>query len=239
MVFDEKFYIGYSDVNRDFRISNTAILKIFENVAYMHSTFANDGMKTSASRWFLKSYHVKIHKRAEQDERVTAKTWSRTTKGVSASREFELYTENGDLSVTGLSNWVRVNASTFKPERINDEMFSAYGSEPERTNFGAPWTDKLKESDEYSLIKEFYIDRNFIDANNHMNNVFYLDLAELMLPEEVYEKGECDEFEIMYRKAIKYGDTVKCLYRETDEAYYITVKSADLSDCHAVIKLCK
>ncbi len=239
MIFKENFYVGYSDVGKDFRLSNTSVLRLFENVSCMHSSLAGDGMKTSPSRWFLKAYHVKIHNRAEQEERVTACTWSRNVKGVSASREFAIYKENGDLAVTGLSNWVRVNAATLKPERVDSALMERYQSETERTNFDSPWIDKLKEPENYSIEKEFYIDRNFIDANNHMNNVFYLDLAELILPEEVYEKGECNEFEIMYRKAIRYGETVKCFYTEEDDGYYVTIKSVDLSDCHAVIKLYK
>ncbi len=239
MVFKENFYVGYSDVGKDFCISNTAVLKIFENVACMHSSYANDSMKTSASRWFLKSYHVKIHSRPEQEEKVTACTWGRGTKGVFASREFEIYDEKGKLSVTGISNWVRVNAETLKPERVEAELFSAYGSEQDKTNFGNLWIEKLKEPEEYISEKDFYIDRNFIDANNHVNNVFYLDLASLALPEEVYEKGEAGEFEIMYRKAIRYGETVKCLFGETENAYYVTVKSADLSETYAIVMLYK
>lgn len=239
MVFKENFYIGYSDVSKAFTATNTAILKIFENVSCMHSTLVGDGMKTSESRWFLKAYHVKIHKRASHEERVTACTWSRTAKGVSASREFEIYTEDGELAVTALSNWVRVNAATLKPERVSEETLNIYESEPDRSNFSSAWIDKVKECDGYDLEREFCIDRNFIDANNHMNNVFYLDLANLVLPEEVYGKGECNEFEIMYRKAIRYGEKVKCLYKETVEAYNIAVKSSDLSECHAIIKLYK
>ncbi len=239
MVFKENFYVGYSDVGKDFRLSDSSVLKLFEDVACMHSTSVGDGMKTSASRWFLKAYHVKIHKRPEQEERITACTWSRSTKGVSASREFEIYSQDGSLAVTGISNWVRVNAESFKPERVAPELMELYGSETERTNFDSPWIDKLKEPETYSIEKEFYIDRNFIDANNHMNNVFYLDLAELVLPEEIYEKGDADEFEIMFRKGIGYGETVKCFYTEAADSYIVTVKSADLSECHAIIKLYK
>ena len=239
MVYKEKFYIGYSDINKDFKASNTALLKLFENVSCMHSTAIGDGMKISASRWFLKSYHVKIHKRAEHEELVTASTWSRAIKGATAAREFEIHTESGELSVTALSNWARVNGETFRPERIDSEVFAAYGSEPERTNFESPWLDKLKAPEEYSYEKEFYIDRNFIDANNHMNNVFYMDLAAIALPEEIYQKGECSEFEIMYRKSIGYGETVKCLFSETSDAYFITVKDCGLTDIYATIKLYK
>lgn len=239
MVFSEKFYIGYSDVNRDYGVSNTALLKIFENVSCMHSDKAGDGMRDSASRWFLRSYHVKIHKRAQHEDRVNARTWSRTAKASSASREFEILDENGGLLVTAISNWARVNTETMRPERITSEVLSCYDSEPDRTNFGDPWIEKLKEPESHSYERSFYIDRNFIDANNHMNNVFYLDLANLALPEEIYEKGECGEFEIMYKKSIGYGETVKCLFSESDSAYTVTVKNEDLSDTFAVIVMYK
>lgn len=235
MVFEEKFYIGYSDINKDYKLSNTAVLKLFENASCMHSALAGESMRTSVCRWFLKSYHVKIFSRAEFEEKATVKTWSRNIKGASAAREFEIYRENGELSAVALSNWARINCETMRPERISAETFAAYGSEPERTNFDSPWIDKLKEPDSFEAEKEIFIDRNFIDANNHMNNVFYLDSAVLALPESVYQKGECSEFEIMYKKAVGYGERVKCLFTETDNEYIVTVKSADLSECHAVI----
>ncbi|MBR4072510.1 MAG: hypothetical protein IKK24_01090, partial [Clostridia bacterium] len=91
----------------------------------------------------------------------------------------------------------------------------------------------------YIFSKDFFVDRNYIDTNNHMNNVCYMEMANLIIPEEVYAKGEPNEFEIMYRKAIKYGQTVKCLYGETEDAYIITVKSEDLTELKAIIKMYK
>jgi acyl-ACP thioesterase len=69
-----------------------------------------------------------------------------------------------------------------------------------------------------------------------MNNVFYLDVAKLMLPEDVYEGKDFSRFRIMYRKAIKYGETVKCLYGETENAYIVTLKDAD-GDVRAIMEL--
>ena len=57
-----------------------------------------------------------------------------------------------------------------------------------------------------------------------MNNVFYLDAAKLALPEEVYALPESKRFKIMYRQAIKYGETVDCLYAETETSHIITLK---------------
>ncbi len=238
MVVKESFYVGYSEIDDTLCIRNTSILKIFENMACIHGSLAGDSLKSSDGRWFLTAYHVKVLKRPEYEERVTAHTWSRDIKGISAAREFEIYGEDGEKCVIGISNWARVNAVTQKLERVSAQTVEAYQSEPDRTNFGELKIPKLKECESYLYSKDFYIDRNFIDTNRHMNNVCYLELAELVLPEEIYSEG-CDEFEIMYKKAIRYGERVKCFFGESENGYIISVKSEDLSELFAIIKMYK
>ena len=99
MVVDEKFYVGYSDINKELKISNTALLKIFENMACIHGSMAGESIKTSKYRWFLTAYHVKVLNRPDYETYITARTWSREIRGVSACREFEIYDENGKLCV--------------------------------------------------------------------------------------------------------------------------------------------
>lgn len=236
MVFEDKFYIGYSDVNKSFCLSNAAILRIFEDVAYMHSEAVGDGINDTLLRWYLRSYHVKVINRPPHGERITARTWSRSVKGVSASREFELYTENGELAVIALSNWARINGQTLKPERIADSLAGQYGSEPERTNFGGAWTGKIKEPEEFFCGREFFVDRNFIDANDHMNNVFYLELVNNTLPEELYKNGEPQEFEIAFKKAAAYGETLDCSLSERDGKNIAVIKNVQTNDVNAVIR---
>lgn len=240
MVVEEKFYVGYSDINRELTLSNTAVLKLFENITGMHGSLVGDSLKTASARWFLTAYEVNILKRPEYEERVLVRTWSREVRGVSACREFEILNEKNELCVTGISNWAHVNAITQKLERATPELIAAYEGEKERTNFGTKvWIEKLKEPETYSYFKDFYIDRNFIDVNEHMNNVYYLNLAELVLPEEIYKNPESRRFGIMYHKAIKYKDTVRCFYSETEDAHFVTIKGAEDSSLRAIIKLIK
>ncbi|MEE1086592.1 MAG: thioesterase [Schaedlerella sp.] len=239
MVFSEKFYVGYSDINRKMGLSNAAIMKIFENIACMHGCEVGYGMDQTTSRWFLTAYHIKIHNRPKYATYVNVNTWSKEMKGFMGAREFEIYNEDGTLAVTANSNWTHINGETGKVERVPKEMAEVYQSEKERTNFDTIKLPKLKECEEYSIEKEFYVDRNYIDINNHMNNVCYMELANLVLPEEVYNKASCDEFEIMYRKAVAYGDTIKCLYAEIEDSYVVAINSQDLSDLHAIVKFYK
>ena len=46
MVVKEIFYVGYSDITSDLKLSDTAILKIFENMACIHGTRAGESIKT-------------------------------------------------------------------------------------------------------------------------------------------------------------------------------------------------
>ena len=45
-----------------------------------------------------------------------------------------------------------------------------------------------------------------IDANRHMNNVYYLDVGSLCLPEE----AEYGEFRIYYRRPALLGESLLC-----------------------------
>ena len=239
MVYSERFYIGFSDVNPDLGVTNTAILKLFENSCCLHGETVGDGIHASDGRWFLTAYHVRVLKRPKYGDWVTVNTWSRGMKGFSASREFEIYGEDGEPAVIALSSWARLNISTGKLERMAPEAFARYESEPERHNFDELWISKLHDIAEYSHEREFFIDRNLIDPNRHMNNVYYLDLAMRTLPEEVYLRGEADEFEITYRKAIAYAETVKCFFSEDEKSCTVAMKTADSSDARAIVKMYK
>ena len=45
-----------------------------------------------------------------------------------------------------------------------------------------------------------------------MHNLNYLLLAYETLPQEIYDSSECNNIEIMYKKAIMLGDSIKCFY---------------------------
>lgn len=237
MTFSEKFYVGYSDINKNHGLSNVSILKIFQDIACMHSSEVKDGMKDTKDRWFLTGYHIKVCKRPKYEERLTVVTWNREMKSGIASREVEFYDESGELAIIGISNWVRIDGETLRPTRISKEIADLYQSEPTRNNFESAWVPKLKECDNYLEKKEYFIDRNWIDSNDHMNNVYYIELATLALPEEVYEQGECNDFAITYRKAIAYGETVCCYYGQDEQEHTICIKSKENDEVHAVVKM--
>ena len=236
MVYSDKMYVGFSDVGSSLEMTNTAILRAFENVCCMQGESVGDGISDSDGRWFLTAYRVRVFKRPAYNDRIIASTWSRCMKGVAASREFEIRSLDGQLCAASLSNWARMNIQTKKLERMSPEAFAKYESEPDRHNFDDPWIQKLRDPEASGIAREFYVDRNLIDPNGHMNNVCYLDLAVRTLPEEVYRLGEANAFDITYRKATAYAETVNCVYSEDASGRFVTVKSHDMSEIKAVAR---
>lgn len=241
MIVSEEFYIGYRDIDSKLQIKNSAILNIFEDVAGIHATIAGEGLKEPnlKTTWVLTGYNVKVFKRPEYGDKVKVYTWSSELKNITAAREFEIRNKDNELLVIGLSNWAHINLQTKKIEKVDPKIAEGYQTETEKTNFEASKLKKLQEPEEYLYEKEYTIDWNWIDINNHMNNIYYMELATMVLPDDTKFGNDFSSFEIMYKKEIKYNDKIKCLVAKDEDSYTVVLKSQDLSVVHAIIKLYK
>lgn len=235
----EKFYVGYTEINKNFKLSNVALLNYFQDITTIHGKLAGDSLKDTDYGWFLTAYHVKVFNRPDYENWFNLSTWSRDIKGFIASREFEIKDNQGNLQVSAISNWVRINKHTQKIERVSPEIASAYGKENNSATFSDSWIAKIQQPDKFDFETKITIDRNYIDIHKHVNNVSYLKLAELVLPESVYNNSESNEFDILYKKAIRCGETISCGYTETNEYYIVTMMSNDKSELCAIVRLYK
>ena len=52
--------------------------------------------------------------------------------------------------------------------------------------------------------------------NAHVHNINYLNYAYETLPDEVYENNIFNNIEIMYKRQIKLGDKIVCLYTKEE-----------------------
>ena len=56
MVVSKKFYIGYRDVDCNFKMKNSSILDLFQEIAGIHANKCGEGSKTSITAWVLTAY---------------------------------------------------------------------------------------------------------------------------------------------------------------------------------------
>ncbi len=233
MFVEEKYFIGYQYVDSELKLKNSSILCMLEDMAGLHGILAGESIKTSPTTWLLSAYRVVIKKRPEYGDRVTLRTWSRDIRGFTACREFEMLDAAGEVVVTAISEWAHINRAEGKLEKCTPELAEAYCHEHDYSNFdGALRIKRLKTPESFDSETEFTVGRNWIDANHHMNNVYYLDLAEMSLSEEL----RSNDFSIFYRREIKCGETVLCRTVKTEEGYFLSVLGLD-GTLHAQIML--
>ena len=208
-------------------------------LACKHSDVAgygfNDIQNTGLS-WILLAWKVKVLKRVKYADVVKVRTWARPSKKFTTLRDFEMLDKDGNVICIATTKWTLVDIKKETITVITDEIINKYFPE-DRSMFSENDIAKLIEPKEYSSEYIYKTQRRDIDINKHMHNLNYLYLAYEALPEDVYNSPECDNVEIMYKTSIRLGDTVKCMYSKIDDSHYVTIRSLDGKQLHAIVKL--
>lgn len=242
--FERDYTINVSHVAPNGFITNMGILSLLEDTACKHSDIAgygfNDIYNTGLS-WILLAWKVKVLKRVKYADTVKVRTWARPSKKFTTLRDFEILDKDDNVICIATTKWTLVDIKKETITLITDEIINKYFPEDTSvfSNDDSSNTDikKLVEPIEHSSEYIYKTQRRDIDINKHMHNLNYLSLAYEVLPEDVYNSAECDNIEIMYKNSLKLGDTAKCLYSKVDNAHYVTIKSLDDKQLHAIVKL--
>lgn len=243
MIYTETMKIPLKDVENGNVISDRGILEMFENVATHHSDSVHDGVneiKEKCKAWVIMDWKIQVLSRPKYGERFKVNTWSRENniqeRKIATYRDFEMYDEQGNLCVIGTSKWVIMNTQTGRITNIDKELQERY--EPETKCVFDTWDiEKVQQIKDSLSDVEYTVSRADVDFNKHMHNIYYINLAYMALPEDVYELRPFNNIRISYKREIKMGDTVKCKYMSENGKHIVTICSADESKVHSVITL--
>ncbi len=240
MFVENKFLVGLSDINPLKELTNTFLLRILEDVGSMHSEIAGYGitdMKKTRRSWILLSWKVKVIKRPLVNDTLNVKTWSWSIDKFYAYRDFEVKNQYDEIVAIATSKWIFMDIDKRKIVKVGEEVNEKYQLEPDFRVFKEYNYEKLVSPQDYINKTNFKITRNLIDVNKHLHNIYYLDIAKEALPEEIAFSNELNDFEIMYKKEIKLGETVKAMYSKDSDYHYVTIMNEDETVIHAIIKL--
>ena len=231
MKFEIKKKIGLKAIGKSGLAKNSALLEIMEDAAGEHTDCVGIGKATKIESdhvaWILHDWKVKVIKRPIYNDELTVKTWGRNFQKAYTYRDFEIYNSNGELSVIATSKWSLMNVVERSITRLTDEMRDAYAPENECV-FDDEALPKPEIPSEFSNVMSYTVTRRDIDVINHMHNIYYLDLAYEVLPEEVYEKRPFDEFRITYKHEIVLGDVIECKYAFYKNRHVVVIFKGDM-----------
>lgn len=240
MIIENEYTVKLSEIGKDNKATNKAILSYLEDIGGIHSNKAGYGVyeipETHLS-WVLLGWRLQVIRRPNYAEKIKILTWSKGVIKYYTFRDFEVYDEQGNLIAIASSKWVLLDIEKGKIVRIEPEVLEKYEPELNKTVFEKEEFDKIKEPDEYQHETEYTVRRADIDVNNHMHNLNYIELANEALPDKVYRGALFNDVRITYKKEIKLGETVKCKYAFKEDKHVVVVKSEDEKVLHAIIEM--
>ena len=241
MFYEQKYRIQISDTRRTTNATNKGFLGLLEDIASLHSSEVGYGiydMKKTGLTWLLLDWRLHVIKRPQFEELVNVKTWSRKIEKYYAYRDFEIRNKNGELLAVATSKWILIDTKIRKVTKVDETVEKAYENETEFAVFKDEKLDKLKEPQNFISSMEYKLQRRDIDIYNHMHNLYYLDLAYEILPDEIYEReNEFNDIRITYKREIKPNSIIKCMYSKENGKDIVVIKSNDGSTLHSIIEM--
>ena len=238
-ICSEIFTVTLPDVGEKNRLTNKAILRMLQEIACIHSSYANFGVndaEKTGTAWILLNWKLQVFSRPIWNTKLKVNTWSSNQNHLSFYRDFEIFDDNNQLVALATSKWVLYDINKGSLVKITDDIKSRY-VHIDKHVFESKMTEKLKEPENSTLSTVYKVCRRDIDTNHHVNNLNYLDFAYEALPEDSFYNNEFNNIEIMYKHEAKLGESLNIFYAKQEDASIVTIKNKDDDKLNCIVKL--
>ncbi|PQJ80885.1 acyl-CoA thioesterase [Polaribacter porphyrae] len=121
--FKVKIKIESIDIDNLNHVNNAVYVKWMDNVAREHWAFLTKDNPLEEFIWVVSRHEIDYKNEAFLGDEITAKTWVGNTRGVTSERFIEFY-KGTVLLAKSRTVWVLLNATTFKPARIRENILN-------------------------------------------------------------------------------------------------------------------
>lgn len=238
MIYTIKYRPGLSDINQDYTVRKSALLKILEDSAGFHTDAVGvngiDKINETRHAWAILDWQVEIVKPVKYGDELTIKTWSRKFKRTFAYRDFEII-RNGETCIKASSRWFIIDIDKRLPLRITEDISAPYESE-EVSALGIDDMEHPLPLEHYDQTIPYKTRRSDQDIIGHVHNIKYLDMFDDCIDYE--EISKIRHIRMYYKKEIQGGSTVNIKkHIAEDGTYYFAIESEDGSELHCLCEM--
>lgn len=120
-VFEKSYIVEASHIDELNHVNNVVYLEWIQDIANLHWAQLKEGHDTSKYVWVVIRHEIDYLRQAHLKDTILVKTWVGATGGIKSVRHIEFY-KNGKLLVKSQTTFCLLDANTFKPTRITDEV---------------------------------------------------------------------------------------------------------------------
>ena len=164
-------------------------------------------LRAQNKTWIMTRFRLRMERYPRNGDAVTVETWaSSRTNGIRAVRQFRFLDSKGAVLGTANSIFLMMDEARKRPVRLPKVVLElAYAEQSDPEEFEIP---RLKPPENPTLKRLLEVCWKDLDANDHANNVSYVEWGLEALPLEMNRDQHLAQFDIEFLAEAFYGDQI-------------------------------
>lgn len=183
MIYSYERRIAMSCVDENWKLNPASALDLLQNCAMFHTVYAGSGpskLNKEHLAWVINSWNVYFDQPCDFLETIRISTWAHDFDRIFAHRNFMIENSRGETCVRADSLWMLLDMKKQMPTRLRQEQMAQYEINPRLEM--PPMDRRVHLPEEMETLPGFIVSHYAVDANHHMNNVWYVRFALEYLP---------------------------------------------------------
>lgn len=204
IIYKTEAEVNGFDIDFRHNIHIYRLLQIIQEAAGQHAKVLQrgwDDLHQDGLFWALSKIHVVIHKYPIWNEKMVITTWPKAHETLVFLRDYEVFSESGELLVSASSEWMIVDYRVNRIMRM-DQM-SMHIDFPEEKNALQNRVPKLKRVNFPENPIFYKVNISDLDMNDHVNNVNYAKWVIDHFEYNFYKKKLLKEIVVNYSYQLK------------------------------------
>lgn len=218
--------VKFSEVDSECKVSFGKMIDFLQDCSNIQSESIGVGidyqMQTKKA-WILSSWQINIKGDIFNRDEIITSTWPYMFKRGYGKRNYTISLKDSpDKNIIEAdSMWVLYDMVEKRLSKVTEADTEKYICEPP---LYAEWeSKKIQHGEEYQKQDEYIVRKYHLDINNHMNNAWYVKIAE----EYIEDKAKIKIIRVEYRKSAKLGDTIVPFVCYDGKRYLIELRAKD------------
>lgn len=209
-MFSYNFKVSYSASDANGAATTLALMNYLQDT----STFESDSLgfdvvalPQDAPQWILGGWHIELSARPHFNDCISVKTAAHHIKRTRISRYFSIYDDKNNCLLKADSTWFVYDPIKARIIKLPPETNKFVDEQDALDVSGPPKSIDIPDT-EIHLTSQRLIRHSHLDANRHVNNAQYVQLA-LDALEECGYTWNCGSLDILYHKMAFLHDTIQ------------------------------
>ena len=235
-MFEKEFNLRYFEMNKWGEASPITMATLLEETASDHCSEIEHGLFDLYAKdlgWLLISSYMHMNRYPVYKEKIIIRTWLSAYTTTRGYRENIIYDCNYNVIGQARGLWVFFDTKKKRPVKIFDDIIQRWMPKNE-VCVDYNIDDKLLHFEEVTCTKKFDIYQYDLDANNHVNNLRYLQWAMETVPEQYNNEKQLSTLEARFLKSAYYGQSAEAvtLSKTNTDCFHHRIHNAATGDVY-------